>query len=75
MTDEDDQRPGSLTEDQRYAIMGLLMERGLLFNRHARAETIARILPGWKWAGDLGALSRRQAGDLLEHLSETRRAP
>jgi hypothetical protein len=62
------QRPASLTEDQRVAIIGQLMARNLLLPRSARAEVIAAAVPGWKWAGDLSVLSQQQAGDLLEYL-------
>ena len=71
-TDVLSQRPGSITENQRTAVIGLLMDQGLLFNRHTRGEVIAAAVPGWRWAGDLGFLSQQQAGDLLEHLEERR---
>jgi hypothetical protein len=71
-TDVVSQRPGSITEDQRMAVIGLLMELGIAFSRHARAEMIARAIPGWTWQGDLNALSQQQAGDLLEYLQERR---
>src|SRR5271155_590085 len=60
-TDVVSQRPGSITEDQRMAVVGKLMEHGGLFSRHDRAATIARAVPGWTWEGDLGALSQQQA--------------
>jgi hypothetical protein len=57
------------------AIIGLMMERGVVFSRHARAGVLARALPDWPaWqGGDLGYLSQQQAGDLLEYLEEKRR--
>jgi hypothetical protein len=73
-TDVVSERPGSLTEDQRMAIIGGLMQQCVLFNRTERAELIARAIPGWTWRGDLGGLSQRQAGDLLEYLAELERA-
>jgi hypothetical protein len=66
------QRPGSLTDDQRDAVIGQLMARNLVFPRQVRAETIAKAVPGWKWAGDLGALSQQEAGDLLVYLEGLR---
>jgi hypothetical protein len=65
-------KPGSLTEDQRDAIIGQLMVRDLLLPRHVRAETIAKAVPGWKWDSYLGALSQQQAGDVLEYLEGLR---
>jgi hypothetical protein len=69
------QKPGSITGEQRQALIGLLMDQGLVGegkSRH-RAELIAEAVPGWKWGGDLGALSQQQAGDVLELLERVRR--
>ena len=66
------ERPGSLTEPQRTAITGLLLDQGVIFSRHARAAVVAEAIPGWAYAGDLGALSQQQAADLLEHLEQRR---
>jgi hypothetical protein len=73
-------RPGSITEAQREALIGLLMDQGmipsgLLGDEQAprrRAEFIASVVPGWTWKGDLGVLSQQQAGDVLEALEERR---
>jgi hypothetical protein len=67
-------RPGTITEAQRTALIGLLMDQGLIGEgKHkARAEVIAQAVAGWKWGGDLGILSQQDAGDLLEHLEQRR---
>jgi hypothetical protein len=66
------QRRASLTADQRMAITGLLIDQGVAFSRAGRAAVVAEAIPGWAYAGDLGALSQQQAADLLEHLEQRR---
>jgi hypothetical protein len=73
-------RPGSITEAQREALVGLFMDQGMVPSGHAddagaprrRAQFIAAVVPGWTWNGDLGVLSQQQAGDVLEALEERR---
>jgi hypothetical protein len=69
-TDVVSQRPGSITEDQRLVIIGLMMDQNILVPRQLRAEVIAEAVPGWNWQGELGAMSQQQAEDLIEHLKE-----
>jgi hypothetical protein len=79
-TDVLSQRPGSITAAQRDALIGLLMDQGMVpagrsgdeSARKRRAEFIASVVPGWTWGGDLGVLSQEQAGDLLEALEDRR---
>jgi hypothetical protein len=63
------QRPGSITEDQRWALIGPLMDRGLVGEGKwtARAALISAVT-GAKMTSDLGVLSQQQAEDLIEHL-------
>jgi hypothetical protein len=67
------QRPGSITDAQRMAIAGLVIDQNLL-TPAKRDDVIARAVPCWKYYGDLGALSQQQAGDVLELLEERRRS-
>jgi hypothetical protein len=69
-TDVVSQRPGSVTGEQRLAIIGLMESLGILLPRSRRNEVIAEVVPGWQWAGDLGVLSQEQAARLLENLHE-----
>jgi hypothetical protein len=71
-TDVLSQRAGSITQTQRESLIGLLMDQGLVGNSGARGRVIAKVVPDWKWQGDLGSLSQQQAGDLLEYLEERR---
>jgi hypothetical protein len=66
-------RPGSITKNQREALIGLLMDQGLVGSTKARAAVISQVVKDWRYGGDLGALSQREAADLLEHLEERRR--
>lgn len=65
------QRPGSVTDEQRMTLAGLLMDQGLIGNWSERARIMASVLTGWT-GSDLGGLSQQQAGDLLEALEERR---
>ena len=65
------QRPGSVTADQLAAIRALLADQGLTTARQ-RNEVICRAVPGWRYASELGCLSRQQAGDVLELLEDRR---
>lgn len=73
-TDVVSQRPGSITDDQRMTLAGLLMEQGFVGDGKwtARAELLTNVLAGWSGSSDLGQLSQQQAGDLLEYLEERR---
>lgn len=66
-------KPGSMTETQRTALIGLLVDANLVGDRRARARYLAYVLPGWP-AGisDLVGLSQVQAGDLMEALEKRR---
>jgi hypothetical protein len=75
------QKPGSLTPAQRDALVGLLMDEGMVPSgrapedaRKRRAGFIASVIPGWKYADDLGALSQQQAEDLIAALLRRREA-
>jgi hypothetical protein len=65
-------RPGSITTEQRLAIVGLCIDQNLLTPRKRAAE-LEMVVAGWRYGGDLGWLSQREAGDVLEHLEERRR--
>jgi hypothetical protein len=65
------QRPGSVTDEQRYAICGLMADIGL-WRRTSRDEVISSVVADWTHAGDLGWLSQQRAGDVLEYLEERR---
>jgi len=66
--------PGSITDKQRLALVGLFMDQSLVGEGKwaARARLIASVIPDWQGGSDLGTLSARQAGDLLEYLEERR---
>jgi hypothetical protein len=68
------EKAGSVTLEQRDALIGLLMDQGFIGEGkwRARAIMIAEVIPGWAWKGDLGGLSQKQAGDLLERLEQRR---
>ena len=68
------QKPGSITDEQRLALIGLLIDQGFVGDGkwRARAILIAEVVPGWPYGGDLGNLSQQQAGDLLELLEKRR---
>jgi predicted amidophosphoribosyltransferase len=72
-TDVLSQRPGSITDSQRLAIAGLVIDQNLLTPAR-RDDMIGQAVPGWKYYGDLGALSQQQAGDVLELLEDRRRS-
>jgi hypothetical protein len=69
-TDVVSQRPGSVTGDQRLAIIGLMQDQGVLLPRSRRNEVIAEVVPHWMFGGDLGVLSQQEAEDLIAHLKE-----
>lgn len=77
-TDVASERPGSVTEAQRWTLAGLMMDLCVLLARELRAETMAAGVDDWPagepWSADLGRLSQRQAGDLLTYLGERRRS-
>ena len=59
--------PGSITPDQRLALIGALDGAGATSSRH-RALRLAGILPGWQHGGDLGWLSEAEAHTVLSAL-------
>jgi hypothetical protein len=63
-------RPGSLTEDQRWALIGPLMDQGFTGEGRwvARRELFASVTGGRVRSSDLGVLSAQDAEDILEHL-------
>ena len=67
-------RPGSVTARQLGALAGLMIDQGMTGDagRRRRADLIREVVPGWPYAGDLGALSQAQAADVLQRLAEKR---
>jgi len=66
---------GMITEDQRGAIIDLFILQGILWSRTGRAAKLCQLVPDWQWGGDLGRLTRQQAGDLILALNAETRAP
>jgi hypothetical protein len=60
-----DKRPGTITENQRLDLIGILLRDRGAWSRAHRMEWLTQRIPGWDHGGDLGWLSQKQAGDLL----------
>jgi hypothetical protein len=64
-----------ITRDQREALLAGMEDIGVAWaESRSRAVFLGQLLPGWAYGGDLGCLTRRQAGDLLEAIERRRLA-
>jgi len=68
------QRPATITETQRQAILAGMHDVGIRWDVSGhRGAFIRQVIPRWDHGGNLNALSQAQAGDLLEALEARRR--